>query len=204
MVLLGVAQPFDPGEHTVVVVAGDRRLTHAFTVEEGGTEKVELDMSEGELLPSADSAPTPIQQAPSSEPVPVHDKGVNGMRIASYVTLGAGAIGVGLGTAFVLRAGAKARDANELCSAIDSRESTTDCAGRTRDEQANVTDWEQQHQSAKVVGMVGFAAGGALLATGVTLFLLSREPKTEEVGSNKKPRVRPTFGLSYLGLEGSF
>ncbi len=202
VVLLGVAQPFDPGDHTVEVLAGNRRLTRAFSVEEGGTAIVELDMAEGELIASAEPAPTPIQPAPSSEPVPVPEKGVNGMRVVSYVALGAGAVGVGLGTAFAVRAGAKARDANDLCATIDARESTHDCAGRTRGEQGAVEELEQQHKSAKVVGIIGFATGGALLAAGVTLFLLSPESKSEAVGS--KLRVHPTFGLSYLGLKGSF
>lgn len=204
VVLLGVAQPFDPGDHTVVVLTEERRLTQTFSVEEGANVTVELDMSGGELIKTADPAPQKTQIDPVSKPVAKSQKGADGMRIASYAALGVGVVGIGLGTVFGLRAGAKARDANELCADIDSRESTSDCRGRTQSEQARVADLEQQHKSAKVIGIVGFAAGGALLATGVTLFLLSTGPKTEQANSDRKARLRATVGLSYLGLEGSF
>lgn len=204
--LVGIAQPFDPGEHTVVTSDGVKKATQTFTLEEGQSQTVEVDLEQGEAVPIAAPEPTegPADAAdPAEDSVQVTSSGTNGLRIGSYVAMGLGLAGVGVGTVFALQAGGHASDANDLCSSIDEREGTSNCAGRTEAEEREVNDFDDKHKSAKTLSIVGFAAGGALLATGVTLFFLSKPKSTESV-KRKKLSVDPVIGLSYLGVEGTF
>lgn len=195
--LVGVAQPFDPGDHAVVVVGGGRRLSQTFTVREGETLVVELDVSRGELTQAAGPPVVDKGDEPRDR-----EGGTSGLRVASYVSFGVGLVGLGVGTAFSVVASSKANEANDLCSAIDQREGSSSCAGRTSAEEGRINDLDGEHDSAKTLAIVGFAAGGALVATGVTLFLLSGDQSKET--PTTAARIQPIVGLGYLGLRGVF
>ena len=119
--------------------------------------------------------------------------GSNGMRTASYVALGVGVVGVGLGTVFGLSAKSNYDKGNELCPAFPC----TLNEQQARDRETFGKDGD----SAKTLSMVGFIAGGVGLAAGATLFILSNK-KTETPAA--QARVTPWIGLGSVGLTGSF
>jgi hypothetical protein len=119
--------------------------------------------------------------------------GGNGMRTASYVALGVGVVGVGLGTVFGLSAKSNYDKGNELCPAFPC--SLTEQQARDREQFGDDGD------SAKTLSMVGFIAGGVGLAAGATLFILSSK-KTEAPAAQAS--VTPWIGLGSVGLTGSF
>jgi hypothetical protein len=122
------------------------------------------------LTPTAQAAPPPVVAAPAATPAappPTAESssGGNGLRIASYVALGVGAVGLGLGGVFALTAHGKYSDANDMCPSFPCQLTTDDAA--KRDQLAKDGD------SAKTVSLVGFIVGGVGVATGATLFVLS-------------------------------
>lgn len=202
--LVGVAQPFDPGDHSVVVEADGRRLTRNFSVQEAEKLALELDMAEGEIVP-AEVRPEPV--APPVVPAP-EKKGADPLRVASYASMGVGAVGIGLGVVFSIVSGDKANQANALCDQIDDREGTSNCAGRTSAEEAQVLDLESSHESAQTAAIVSYIAGGVFLGAGVTLFVLSG-PKNEGTvaalsSARRAPAITPIVGMNYWGIKGRF
>lgn len=213
-VLLGVEQPFDPGQHVAVVSLAEQSMNHSFAVEEGKSQSVLIDVTK--IVEAAKVARAKEEEeeekaaAANSSEVPASDsshsagsKNKSGLRIGSYVALGLGAVGLGAGAFFSVKTGTHATDANLLCEEIDEREGTQNCAGRTSEEETEIDDIEAQHAGTKTGAIVAFGVGGAALATGVTLLILGSTGSKERL-SYQGVRVRPMVGLSYLGLEGRF
>jgi hypothetical protein len=123
-------------------------------------------------------------------------KGGNGMRIGAYVALGVGVVGLGAGTVFGLGAKSKYKEANDLTNA------NCPASGACELEPALFDKREQLGKDGdrnKTLSLVGFIVGGAGVATGVTLFILSGR-KEETAAAN----VQPYMGLGELGVRGSF
>jgi hypothetical protein len=129
------------------------------------------------------------------------------MRIGSYVGFGVGAVGIVLGTVFVMKSSSKRKSANEATHDLELVGSTTGgpcsvaggtCRGDVP-QARKVTDLDDQARSAKTVGIVGYVVGGLGVATGVTLFVLSS--KKEE---SKSAFVAPYVGLGAMGVRGAF
>jgi hypothetical protein len=117
----------------------------------------------------------------------------SGMRTASYVALGVGVVGVGLGTVFGLSAKSNYDKGNDLCPAFPC--SLTQQQARDRER------FGKDGDSAKTLSMVGFIAGGVGLAAGATLFILSSK-RTETPAAQAS--VQPWVGLGSMGIAGSF
>jgi hypothetical protein len=56
--------------------------------------------------------------------------------------------------------------------------------------------------SQKTIGVIGLAAGGALAATGVVLFVLSGND--DEKSADLRPGVTPYLGFQSVGIAGRF
>lgn len=139
------------------------------------------------------AAQPPGGMAVSSDSV----KGMSGMRIGSYVAIGVGVVGIGVGTVFGLKARSKFKQANDI--------TTRECPGSGACElEPSVNDqWAQlgkDGDSAKTLSLVGFIVGGVGVATGVTLFVLSGSKKEQPAAA----KVEPYLGLGALGVRGSF
>ncbi|RYZ02870.1 MAG: hypothetical protein EOO73_30260 [Myxococcales bacterium] len=116
----------------------------------------------------------------------------SGLRTASYVALGVGVVGIGVGTVFGLKSKSDYGKGNDLCPAFPCRLT----AQQAQDRESFGSDGD----SAKTLSLVGFIAGGVGIATGVTLFVLSSR-KTEPAAQAK---VVPWVGLGSAGITGSF
>ncbi|HEY3500119.1 MAG TPA: hypothetical protein VGK73_35760 [Polyangiaceae bacterium] len=212
-ILVGAPQPIDPGEHkleagapglrstptTVVLADGERKsVTLALVSAPGAPALVVAPAPAGE--PAAGPAAPPPQNEPvATSAPPTQDRGTgdgkSGMRIGSYVAFGVGAIGLGLGTVFVLQASSKRSDADakfEECGGA---------TGCTTDNplSAEVDELDNSADSAKTLGIVGFAVGGVGVATGVTLLLLSSGNKEKPAAS-----IQPWVGFGSAGVKGRF
>ena len=167
----GSALPVDPGAHVIVVSA------------EGHEPKqFEIALAEGE---SKSIAVEPGAEIPVRPPPPETDAGPlkegdgGSLRIAAYAMGGVGVVGLGLGTIFGLRAKSKWSDAQDGCK--------PGACGASSAAQAN----KDSATTSGNVSTVAFIVGGAALATGVVLFVVSRSPKT---ASTVGVQVGPTLG----------
>ncbi len=146
--------------------------------------------------------------APVAGPAPQPSTGVgvtsdslksgNPLRVGSYVALGVGAVGIGVGTVFGLRAKSKYKEANDF-AAENCPPGNEPCALGNQ-----FGEWEdlgKQADTSKTLSIVGFVVGGVGLATRVTLFILSSKKKEEQPAAAK---VEPYLGLGSLGVRGSF
>lgn len=156
--------------------APQQQVTHAFTLSR---------VAAG----PAPVAPPPLAPAAPAPPAPV---GVNGLRIASYVGFGVGAVGVGIGTLFALKAKSSYADANALCPSFpcDLTQSQAD----RRDGLGEDGD------SAKTLATVGYVLGGVGVAAGVTLLVLSSKKESTSAAVTLAPFITP----GSAGVRGSF
>jgi hypothetical protein len=211
-VLVGVAQPIDPGEHKIEAGAtGLRAPAQTVTLADGERKSIVLT-----LEPAPGAAPlVAVAQAPAATPAPQQtpaaapaatpapaDTGPakpsddkSGLRIGSYVAFGVGVVGLAAGTFFTLQSSSKREDADakfEECGGEDGCRTGNPLS----DEVAELDD---EARSAMTLGIVGFAVGGAGIATGATLLLLSSGGTDE-----RQAGVRPYVGFGVAGVKGRF
>lgn len=105
-------------------------------------------------------------------------------RLAGLVIGGVGLVGIGLGTVFAIQASGRSDDVRD----------------RGNPEDPPVFDPSDQDSGkrAALVSKISFAAGGALVVTGVVLYMLGKRTTTTTVG------IAPTAGGSTLVIGGSF
>jgi hypothetical protein len=182
-----------PGHHRVTVelqgydkavwevdAVAKQEQSHAFTL----TRAPEV------VPPPAVVAPAALP-AEASAPPPEPSGGGNGLRVASFVALGVGVAGLGIGTVFALTASGKYSDANDMCPSFPCQLTSDDAKKRE--------DLGKEADSAKTISLVGFIAGGVGVAAGATLFVLSSGKKQQQGLS-----VSPFVGVGSAGLKGSF
>jgi hypothetical protein len=199
--LIDVSRPLDPGEHTVSAKAEGLSTEQKFTLAEGANETLALTLkpdSAAVVAPppggggdkGAEAGAMPITTDTSD----AGGGGTNGLRIGSYVALGVGVVGLGLGTIFLLKAGSKKKEADDLCPGGACPES----------QRATINDLDDQSKSARTVGTIGMVLGVVGIGAGVTLFILSNKKSDSTTASAATPRVQPWIGVGSVGLTGSF
>ncbi|HEY3497972.1 MAG TPA: tetratricopeptide repeat protein [Polyangiaceae bacterium] len=204
-VLVGIPQPIDPGEHKVDAVAtGFRAPQQLVTIAPAGRAsivlKLEPDASAVAPVPAvpvaAAAQPAPPPAAPAAPPPesPTADtgtqSGTNGMRIGSYVAFGVGAVGLGLGTVFLIQSGGTRSDADALCTLPNGA-----CDQSVKDE-VDALDSDANGQA--TIGAVGLVTGVVAVGVGVTLFVLSGKK------AKKSATVLPWIGPRSAGISGTF
>lgn len=198
-VLIGVPMPMDPGEHKLEVSAeGYAPKSATVKLTEGQVEAVELVLEPaagGVPVAGAAEGEEPTAQGASGQSIGSDggaptSGGSNGMRIGSYVAFGVGAVGLGLGTVFLLDGASKADDADKKFAAFQRGEAT----------EKEVSDLDAEADSSTNLGTTGLVVGGLGVATGVVLFLLSSDSGEQAM----TPGVTPWVGLGSAGLSGRF
>jgi serine/threonine-protein kinase len=133
--------------------------------------------------PAQSSAGTPAQQPPPPPP-PKEEASPGGtQRVIGIVVGGAGLVGIGLGTYFGLSAMDKDKKADKACS-------PTLCQ-----EQADYKNSDDARKAA-TASNVSFAIGGALVATGVVVFILA---PTKHSQVSVTPLAAPGFAGVTVG-----
>src|SRR5262245_50607154 len=167
--LYGVAAPVDPGLIEIEAGApGHQRYTAQVKVGTRGKEvlaipKLEVDPNAaapapGPVAPVAAAAVTsePAPQSPEAPPKDAPPKtGPN--HTLAYVFGGVGIVGIGVGSYFGLRAMSKNKDAEAFCNDDNV---CNDAQGIALTDEA---------KDAALISNIGFAVGGAALATGIVL-----------------------------------
>jgi hypothetical protein len=138
--------------------------------------------------PVATAAPEPRMEAPPGAVVSTTARGASGQRIAAYACVGAGAVALAIGTALFL--GAK--------SDQDAYRSTLDSYGqRPPTPEAAAAQDSLRGKTAPVT--IALVAGAALVATGVTLWVL--DPGKAE---SARLEIRPGAGGGTVVMAGRF
>jgi hypothetical protein len=197
--LVGVPRPVDPGEHKFQAFAKDMESEATpVTVKEGGKETVALTLVS---KPGAGAAPggeagDPGAGASADGGVAASTSsgGMNGLKIAGFVTLGVGVVGLGAGTFFALSASGKRSDADDLCNLPGGQ-----CPADKKDEIASL---DKDADSASGLSAASFVVGGLAVAGGVTLLVLSSGKSSS--ARRTQPAVMPLVGFKSVGLVGRF
>jgi hypothetical protein len=193
-----VPHPVDPGKHEYQAFAeGMESAPTNVSLKEGVRETVVLTLSPTE--PAAEpGAGDPAKPAPNARSGGTFDAstsdsgdGMSGMQIGSIVGFGVGAVGIGLGTFFMISSSSTRADVDSLFE---------DCIrnGCTPAQEQVVEDTDADADGQRTLGVASFVVGGLGVATGITLLLLDSEEG--EIGS----RLQPTIGLGYAGMRGKF
>lgn len=200
--MIGMPLPVDPGQHVFEARGPSAQSAPVtITVSEGGKETVMLT-----LRPTASAAsPTQTAASPagatlSSDPLSngdtVHSSS-SGLRIGSYVAFGVGAVGLGVGTYFLVKSGSTRNDATNLFNTCNA---TPPCSDP---EQAQVHATDHDADKQRNIGAGALVVGGVGVATGVTLLILSSGHAAASAHRDA-PHVTPVFGFRSLGLVGTF
>lgn len=180
----GVAVPVDGGKHAITARAPGRAPWSTEIVV--GAEKDEKTVTVPALAPkaappasSAPEAPPPATTTATPAAPPPEPKD-GSRRTIGWVTLGAGAVALGVGTVFGLRAIDKAKTSKGLCP----------------DGKCPTSEGVSAHDDAASAATVSnVAVGVGLVAVGVGTFLLVTSPKKESGA-----RVAPFVGKGSGGL----
>jgi len=199
---LGLAVPVDPGDHAVVVSAPGHasRTLNAHVGPESPTATVRIDSLDE--TPANTPPPTPATaptnapadsaQTGAEQPSSSGDSGKT-RRILSFAAMGAGVVGLGVGTVFGFLAKSKLDSTNN--GSQPECDSTDHCTKQGLDDRKTA-------ESFATVSTIGFIAGGVLAAGGVVLFLTSPPPASTSTGLTLSPA--PLTGGAGALLSGSF
>jgi hypothetical protein len=208
-VLVGVAQPIDPGTHQVEASAtGFTAAPQTISIKDGATSSVALKLEPDPnaapppltplAVPAAAAAapanPAPPPPAPPPAASEAPSSSNSSLRIGSYVAFGVGVAGLAAGSIFAVQSASKRKDADEAYAA---------CGGDTGCRTSNplsqtVDDLDGSARTAQTLSIVSFALGGVGVATGVTLFILSSNGKSERAS------FQPWLGVGSAGVRGTF
>lgn len=181
----GAPIPVDPGEHVIEAVAPGKQPWSYKVQVAGDAAKVSVDIPrlQANAEPAPSSAPVAVTTSTGSS-APPSDKPVgSAQRTTGLVFGGVGVVGLGLGAFFGAQAASKWSDAKGKCT-----DYPYGCG-------AEGADLRSSAHSQATVSTVAFVAGGALLATGVVLYLTA---------PSRKQTVALGFGPGSAFVQGSF
>lgn len=201
---LGVERLVNPGPHSLHVTAtGWKDADQSFTVPDGGSAQVSVQMEQGAAAPAA-PAPTP-ETSPSSTAAPATgaDQAPAADTTAassgsSLKTLGWVGIGVG-GAGIVLGAVTGGLAAGKKSSASGSPCASGPCPP------SDLSTYQSDRSSYYTMGTIstiGFIAGGVLAAGGAALLLFA--PRGESAPAASAAWVSPYVGPGSAGVTGRF
>lgn len=185
---LGAPIPVDPGEHVIEAVAPGKQPWSSKVQVNGDAAKVSVEipklLATGSQAQPVSTSPASAATTAASPPVVADSSGSGAQRRIGLIVGGAGVVGIGLGAFFGLQASSKWSDAKGKCT-----DYPYGCS-------ADAADLRSSARSRGTASTIAFVAGGALLATGLVLYLT--EPKAT------KESVALGFGPGSAFVQGSF
>lgn len=180
-----VPVPVDPGKHILVVVypKGEQATRTIDVPSDGSTVNIELPAPAAPIASTPQPATQPTH--PQRETVKVSRDAIPPTRIAGFVAIGVGVVGLGIGTGFGLHSKAR-RD-----------ESAGECEGNLCTE-AGTSLREDAHRAGNI-STIAFVGGGIAAVTGAILVLTSKSTGPEKRADNRF-RVAPNIALGGGGL----
>jgi hypothetical protein len=187
--MLGIARPADPGAHKYTASAeGFDTVTKTVTLNEGASEIVVLKLRRSLAAGSAGASEKRELAAGSVEGAATGDGG--SIRTWGYVALGASVAGAGVGTYFLVQSMREQSSADDWFA-----ECKPNCPP---DQQSKIRRMDDTAARQRTGAVIGFAAGGALLAAGLTMLFVVPDDDAAKVGM--RPWVSPTSA----GVAGRF
>lgn len=193
--MVGLLRPMDPGSHQFQAKSG-ALASEVVTLEVKPASKqtVELELKSQSSAPAVPppSTPPPSTPPPADVSVSTADtSGTNPKRIAAYGALGLGAVGLGVGTLFLVKAGSTQSEADDLCP-------SEPCPASAKSE---IDSKDSDAASQRTLAFVGYGVGVVGIGAGITLWLLSNN---DSKSAKNEPRVVPYFGFQSAGVTGRF
>ncbi len=174
---LGVKRAVNPGAHVVRANAeGFAQAEARFTVAEGGSESVRLELQPATAAQAASTALPPAASVDAPAPAAGSTQ-----RIVGFTAIGFGVAGLGLGAVTGGLAIGKRNDALAACK--------NGCSASQSD--------RSSYYTLGTVSTIGFVAGGTVAVGGVVL--VATAPKRPAAGW-----IAPRLGPGYAGVEGVF
>lgn len=201
---LGTPVPVDSGKHTIEATAKGKK-TFSTTVDvsdHARSPSVEIPALDADPEATKSSSSSASNGASSSAAPGAEEptSGSSTQRVVSYVAMGLGVVGIGVGTVFGLRTSSIWTEAMTHCTGVEC-----DRTGVTLATDA---------KNAGTVSTISFIAGGVLLAGGAVLFFTSPSSSSKPASSGKRapnepsttPRgdVRVGVGVGSVMLQGRF
>jgi hypothetical protein len=190
---IGSPVPVDPGSHTITARAsGKKAFTKTITIAEAQNESVMIPPLEedagGTTTTTTKTDGNGTDHASTDTPAPLVESKGSVMRTASYVVLGAGVVGVGVGSYFGIATFSAWGDAKKHCAGT-----LCDATG------------VKLANDAKTDGTISTAAmfaGGALVGVGLVLFFMSPADKAAPAptGTLTSPKIAPSVSPTFAGL----
>jgi hypothetical protein len=195
--LLGVPFPEDPGNHVIVATGnrGERSDQVQIALAEGKRERVALNVHVDAATPAGSAAPVAAPAAASPTPTPVGaspalDQGTGGKSktpVLAWASIGVGAVGVGLGTLFLIQRSSKTSDADTAFSTCNAR-------GCTAAERDNIHNLDKSASQAGTLSLISYGVGAAALSTGLYLLFTA-----DSKHASAKSSLVPYVGLGQAG-----
>jgi hypothetical protein len=172
--LLGVERPVNPGQHRIEArVAGQIRVTRELSLVEGESYQIELDVR------PVQPAPKPVVFVQPTAPASVPPSaGLSSQKTWGYISLGVGALGLGIGTYSGVTALHHKSELDAVCDPTCPESSAADL---------------DAYRTNRTVSYVSYGVGIAATVTGVLLLTLGK-PSQQHLAV----RVLPT-GLQIGG-----
>jgi hypothetical protein len=202
--LSGAAFPVDPGDHAFSFeVAGQPSVQKRLVIYEGDKgrrERIQIGGAHAAPTPAPETAPAPLAATPleTSAATGFPSSGLGTQKIVGLTLGGAGVVGVGVGSVLGLL----------TISAWSSVKTACGSGGAGNCSASNPSTVTSDHNTAQTDGTistVAFIAGGALVATGLVVFLTGGHHNHEE---SPAPTVAvvPSAGPGQAGfaLSGTF
>ncbi|WP_437480148.1 hypothetical protein WME75_34995 [Sorangium sp. So ce1014] len=198
--MFGSAIPVDPGEHTIEVVAPGKTpwSTKVLVEPEPGQRTVHVPLLEDAPTPAAPAAPTPerVARASAATSTAPAASSWSAQRTVGLVLGGVSLAGIAVGAVFGVETLLKMSEARNRHGCTNDDPPRCDAEGVKLHQDANTT---------ANISNVAFAAGGAVLITGLVVFLTA--PSSEAVPPTVlEVRLGPParVGTAGLSLRGSF
>jgi hypothetical protein len=108
-----------------------------------------------------------------------------------------GAVGVGIGTVFLLKSMSKSSDGDNLFNSCNHG------PGCNAEQKAQIGQYDDDATSARTLAIVGYAVGGAGVVTGILMLALDKGGSSSAKNGHE-PNVQPWVGLGTAGVSGRF
>ena len=207
--MIGIPLPADPGQHVFKASGSATGTPVTITLGEAAKQSVTLKLhatAVAPAAPAAGAAPTgaPAASTPAStEPVTVDSSQVkgSGLRIASYVSFGLGAVGLGVGTFFILKSSSTRSESDKIYDDCRTGNPLGKCLDPIKQSQIRSKDSDADSQGK--IGVIGLVGGGVGVIAGITFLVLDASSGNKSAHQST-PHVTPVFGFRSLGLVGTF
>jgi hypothetical protein len=199
--MIGIPLMTDPGRHVFKASGTATSDPVTVTVAEAAKQSVVLEVQSAGV-----SATPPVTTGAgsaalsSSDPL-ADDRSQHGssLRLASYVSFGVGAVGLGVGTYFLLKSTSTNDEAGGLFDRCVGIDRSGNCGPLRAEYDAKHSDAKSQRN----IGIASTVVGGVGVAAGITLLILDAN-RAQKSAHETTPHVTPVFGFNSVGLLGTF